>query len=156
MPREAQEWYKQESFSLWKGKNDKAFQKEMVELSSKCPISKTIGKWKKCVKLLDTKKSNTNIGLDLFCQDHIIVKLECSKGLDHTKLNQLIYYYDCAKKKHPNNKEELIRYFINLCKKEGRGEIKSSYEALNGYFTNEVAKKYEEELRNKIDIYDNI
>lgn len=156
LPLEAQDWYKKESLSLWKGKNDKAFQKEMVELSSKCPILKTIGKWKKCVKLLDTKKSNTNIGLDLFCQDHIIVKLECSKGLDHTKLKQLIYYYDFAKKKHPNNKEELIRFFINLCKKEGRGGIKSSYEALNGYFTNEVAEKFEEELRNKIDIYDNI
>lgn len=82
--------------------------------------------------------------------------MERSKGLDHTKLKQLIYYYDFAPKKHPNNKEELIRFFINLCKKEGRGGIKSSYEALNGYFTNEVAEKFEEELRNKIDIYDNI
>lgn len=156
LPLEAQDWYKKESLSLWKGKNDKTFKNEMKELSEKCPISKTKGKWDKCVKSLDAKKSNTNIGLNLFDQGHIIVELECSKGLDHTKLKQLIYYYDCAEKQHPNDKKEMIRHFICLCKKEGRGEIKSSYEALNGYFTDEVAKKYEEELRNKIGIYDNI
>lgn len=161
LPPEAQIWYKKESLSLWEGKNDKSLKNAIQNLSKKCPYPQTTETWDKCVKMLDakkkSKKNNTEeSSLDMFEKDHTIVKLECSRGLDNTKLRQLIYYYDCAKKKHPNNKEELIRYFISLCKKEGRGEIKSSYEALNGYFTDEVAKKYEEELRNKIDIYDNI
>ncbi|MEE0997256.1 MAG: hypothetical protein U0L74_07800 [Paludibacteraceae bacterium] len=158
---EAQNWYKNESPSLWRGKNDKSFKNAIQNLSKKCPYPQTTETWDKCVKMLDakkkSKKNNTEeSSLNMFEKKHTIVKLECSRGLDTTKLRQLIYYYDCAQKKHPNNKEELIRFFINLCKKEGRGGIKSSYEALNGYFTDEVAKKYEEELRNKIDIYDNI
>lgn len=59
LPLEAQDWYKKESLSLWKGKNDKTFENEMKELSKRCPISGTTRKWNKCVKLLN-KPFSTN------------------------------------------------------------------------------------------------
>lgn len=58
LPLEAQEWYKKESRSLWKGKNDKTFENEMKELSKRYPIG-TTRKWNKCVKLLN-KPFSTN------------------------------------------------------------------------------------------------
>lgn len=135
--------YSQASEPL-KEKGDYVLQKGGGELSKECP-TKTKAKRK-----TNTKKNNRDsYALNLFDQEHVVVNLECSRGLDHTKLKQLIYYYNYAQKEHPNNKEELIRFFISLCKKEGRGGMKFS-EVLNGYFTDEVAKRFEEELKNKL------
>lgn len=81
--------------------------------------------------------------------DDLIIQLDCSKGLDSEKKEQLVYWWKVAHKKYPKNKRECIHYFINLCKKEGRGESSSFYQGLKGYFTQEIADQFELELNSK-------
>lgn len=135
LPPDAQEWYKKESLSLWKGKNDKAFQKEMVELSSKCPISKTKDKWKKTIKLLSKRqntKENTNLfsnsSTGNFLQDFDFLRLNdefrnlVSSNKDWEK--DLKWFIEAHNPKHkdykkyyrdkPQNNETIINQFVHL------------------------------------------
>ena len=89
---------------------------------------------------------------ELFDDVLLITQLDCSKGLDVEKKEQLVYWWKVAQKKFPENKDEAIKYFINLCKKEGRGESNPNYQALKGYFTQEIADQYEKELKMKYDL----
>lgn len=137
LPPDAQEWYKKESLSLWKGKNDKAFQKEMVELSSKCPISKTKDKWKKTIKLLSKRqntKENTNLfsnsSTGNFLQDFDFLRLNdefrnlVSSNKDWEK--DLKWFIEAHNPKHkdykkyysdkPQNNETIINQFVHLKK----------------------------------------
>lgn len=79
-------------------------------------------------------------------------ELECSKDVDAEKKEQLAYWWKVAYEKYPDTKDEFIKYFINLCKKEGRGGSSSSYQALKGYFTQEVADQFEAELKRRYDV----
>lgn len=56
--------------------------------------------------------------------------------------------WEVAAKKEKYMSIKHINYFINICKKEGRGEYKK-YQGLKGLFTEEVAKLVEEELKKK-------
>ncbi len=47
--------------------------------------------------------------------------------------------------KHENDRHERIRHFINLCKKEGRGELLRQT-SLFKVFTDQLAKQIEKEL----------
>lgn len=78
--------------------------------------------------------------------------LNCSKDLDSEKKEQLKYWWKIAQKKYPDKKNEFIKYFINLCKKEGRGESSLGYQALKGYFTQDIADQFEGELKRKYNI----
>ena len=89
---------------------------------------------------------------ELFDDVSLITQLDCSKGLDVGKKEQLIYWWKVAQKKFPDNKDKAINYFINLCKKEGRGESNPNYQALKGYFTQEIADQYEKELKMRYDL----
>ena len=50
-----------------------------------------------------------------------------------------------TQKQYTNNRAEHIRYFINLCKKEGRGEAHKQT-SLNGIFDERIASQVEKEL----------
>ena len=113
-------------------------------------VSKIKGIGQKTIeKTMAVLEINPVVENELFDDSLLITQLDCSKGLDAEKKEQLVYWWKIAQKKWPNNKEEFIKYFINLCKKEGRGGSASNYQALNGYFTQEVADQYEKELRKR-------
>ena len=129
-----------ELFQKW-GDNPSTFLNEASKI-------KGIGK-KTIEKTMAVLEINPVVEKELFDDSLFITQLDCSKGLDADKKEQLVYWWKIAQKKWPNNKDEFIKYFINLCKKEGRGESFSNYQALKGYFTQEVADLYEKELRNR-------
>lgn len=67
-------------------------------------------------------------------------------GLDKNVLRRLEQNWSFTALKYPNNKEEHIRFFINLCKKEGfSGNVKGPT-SLTYVFTQEMASKVEKEL----------
>lgn len=112
---------------------------------------KGIGK-KTVEKIMSALEISPVVEKELFYDDLLITQLECSKGLDAGKKEQLAYWWKVAQKKYPDHKDEFIKYFINLCKKEGRGESNPNYQALKGYFTQEIADQYEKELKMKYDL----
>ena len=126
-------------YQKWR-ENPQIFLREVGEIRG-------VGK-KSMNKITDVLNITRSVGKDSF-EDDIVVQLDCSKELDSEKKEQLVYWWKVAHKKHPKNKEECIKYFINLCKKEGRGESQSFYQALKGYFTQEIADQFELELNNK-------
>lgn len=114
-------------------------------------VSRINGVGKKTVeKIMSVLEINPIVENELFDDELLITQLDCSKGLDAEKKEQLVYWWKIAYKKYPDKKDELIKYFINLCKKEGRGESTSSYQALKGYFTQEIADEFEKELKHKL------
>lgn len=73
-------------------------------------------------------------------------------GLDKNVLRLLEQNWSFTASKYPNNKEEHIRFFVNLCKKEGfSGNAKGST-SLTYVFTQEMAYKVEKELLTYYDI----
>lgn len=153
MKPEARNWYKEKTLELWQnfGQITKGFVNELKKLSSD-PMVKgkgTKGKWKDCVKFLEPKKETRQKQNDLFNQDSMIRRLPCCKDLSEDKLSQLEYWWDIASSKYPDNKDERISYFINLCRKEGDGRSRSSYQALFGFFTSEIAEQFRKELKER-------
>lgn len=57
-----QDWYKDETLKLWEEYkiNSLEFQKSLLSLKDKCPISGTKGHWEKCVKLIEPSKKKTS------------------------------------------------------------------------------------------------
>lgn len=150
---EAQDWYKEKTLELWQnfGQITKGFVNELKKLSSDPMVKgkRGWGKWKDCVKLLEPKKETRQKQNDLFNQDSMIRRLPCCKDLSEDKLSQLEYWWDIASSKYPDNKDERISYFINLCRKEGDGRSRSSYQALFGFFTSEIAEQFRKELKER-------
>ena len=137
LPPDAQDWYKKESLSLWKGKNDKTFKNEMKELSEKYPISKTKIKWKNAVKILSQEpniKENTNLFSDsttgYFLQDYDFLcnndefRNLVSSNKDWEK--DLKWFIEAHDPKHrdyikyysdkPKDNETIINQFVHLKK----------------------------------------
>lgn len=137
LPLEAQDWYKKESLSLWKGKNDKTFKNEMKELYEKCPISKTKIKWKNAIKILSQEpniKENTNLFSDsttgYFLQDYDFLcnndefRNLVSSNKDWEK--DLKWFIEAHDPKHrdyikyysdkPKDNETIINQFVHLKK----------------------------------------
>jgi len=67
-------------------------------------------------------------------------------GLDKNVLKRLEQNWSFTASKYPNNKEEHIRYFVNLCKKEGFSGNAKGPTSLTYVFTQEMASKVEKEL----------
>lgn len=67
-------------------------------------------------------------------------------GLDKNVLRRLEQNWSFTALKYPNNKEEHIRFFINLCKKEGFSGNAKGPTSLTDVFTQEMASKVEKEL----------
>ena len=67
-------------------------------------------------------------------------------GLDKNVLRRLEQNWSFTASKYPSNKEEHIRFFINLCKKEGFSGNAKGPTSLTYVFTQEMASKVEKEL----------
>ena len=67
-------------------------------------------------------------------------------GLDKNVLKRLEQNWSFTALKYPNNKEEHIRFFVNLCKKEGLSGNAKGPTSLTYVFTQEMAYKVEKEL----------
>ena len=78
--------------------------------------------------------------------------LECVQECNEKQIKRLIANFEFAKEKF-KNKQEHIRYFINLCEKEGRGERENFY-ALKGFFNSDVSASFKKEIEAKYDQYD--
>jgi hypothetical protein len=134
---EAQEWYKKESLSLWKGKNDKTYRNKLKDLADECPISKTITKWKNTIKKLSqwqNIKENTNLfsnsSTGNFLLDFDFLRLNdefrnlVSSNKDWEK--DLKWFIEAHNPKHkdykkyysdkPQNNETIINQFVHLKK----------------------------------------
>lgn len=75
-----------------------------------------------------------------------ISDLNCFQGLNDTQLNRVDENWDWVTRQGRTNKEK-IKYFINLCKKESRGGLKSMI--LKDVFTEDLAEACQEELKER-------
>lgn len=101
------------------------------------------------------KASNNNESKSLFPENNVkyepdrFPKLDCFSSLDERAVKKIEENWIYTGKGKHSDKHEHIRHFINLCKKEGRGEmVKDS--PLLGIFTETLAQKADKELK---DIY---
>lgn len=98
--------------------------------------------WKKCVLAL-----RKLCEIDIFSANHFIAQLDSAQNLPPKVLNRLKDCWDYVISQ-TKDRDDQITYFINLCKKEGRGEI-PRYRILTGFFTEDIAAKFEKEIREK-------
>lgn len=73
-------------------------------------------------------------------------ELRCIQNMPENVLRRLEQNWHFTEKKYPNDRLENIRFFINLCKKEGREGNYNGPTSLTGIFTESVAMKLESEL----------
>jgi hypothetical protein len=79
-----------------------------------------------------------------------IDKLSCFENANEDIVRRLKDNWDFVKKDRNNRStQEKIRYFINLCKKEGEGRS-SKPTALFGFFTDKIANACKKELENRL------
>lgn len=75
----------------------------------------------------------------------VIESLTCARDLDEKVIKRLNESWDYTGQIKGANIKEHIGFFINLSKKEGRGELKTK--VLKGIFTSELAEQFEKELK---------
>ena len=72
--------------------------------------------------------------------------LKCFERLHANVVRRLGQNWEFTEKKYPNDIKEHIRYFINLCNKEGRGES-AKPTSLTRVFVDNIGKVVEAELK---------
>lgn len=152
------------ALQVYLNRNDKCVTEALMDKSglsksSQSSILTKFGYDELNIKRLKKKKSKqTSLFTELNDEQNCLADddefpiLNCSKELDSEKKEQLKYWWKIAQKKYPDKKDEFIKYFINLCKKEGRGESSLGHQALKGYFTQDIADQFEGELKRKYNI----
>ena len=98
--------------------------------------------WKKCVSAL-----RNLCEIDIFSANHFIVQLDSAQSIPPKVLNRLKDNWDFVISQTKDRNAQ-ISFFINLCKKEGRGEM-PRHRILTGFFTEDIAAKFEKEIREK-------
>jgi hypothetical protein len=73
-------------------------------------------------------------------------KIPCFESLPMNALERLEQNWKYTGRKYPNDRKEHIRYFINLCKKEGKEGNAKGPTSLTGVLTQELLKQAEYEL----------
>lgn len=73
-------------------------------------------------------------------------KVKCFEMLPANALRRLEQNWKYTESKYPNDRKEHIRFFVNLCKKEGRKGNFNGPTSLTGVFLQELATKAEYEL----------
>lgn len=73
-------------------------------------------------------------------------ELRCIQNMADNVRRRLEQNWNFTEKKYPNDRLEHIRFFINLCKKEGREGNHNGLTSLTGVFTESIAMKLESEL----------
>lgn len=166
----AQAWYKGESMKIWLKHKELTIEcyNKVLSLKDVCPISGTKGLWSKCLGAIkpatkNKKNNKIKVGNDLFSslesnknsvghsvsKDGFIRKLQCVRNFTESQIERLEQNWDYTRKGNEMNPNEHLRFFINLCKKEGRGESKKLTD-LNRIFTEEVARVMYEEIKKLI------
>lgn len=98
--------------------------------------------WKKCVSAL-----RNLCEIDIFSANHFIAQLDSAQNIPPKVLNRLKDNWDFVTSRTKDRNQQ-ISFFINLCKKEGRGEM-PRHRILTGFFTEDIAAKFEKEIREK-------
>lgn len=166
----AQKWYREKALNIWKKyqKNTKEFRNELLSLNDECKIAKTKGPWEQCVKLIEPPKpkrakKTRDSGPELFdsnevkssnitrTQDsHLIRTLNVTKQFSEAQIKRLIKNWDYTGENYVNEPAEHLKFFINLCKKESRGE-KWNKELINS-FNDDIAQRFYDEIAIRLNI----
>ena len=116
-------------------------------------MKRTDAAYKKIVKLvsLSANLKSEQSKLD-FQKDKVentyslgLPKIGAFMSLSNEIQNRLSRNWEYTESKYPDDRGEHIRYFLNLCKKEGRGETNKT-SPLKGVFTEALASQAEKEL----------
>lgn len=105
-------------------------------------------------KTRDTTKQPELPGFEIKSDDNFIRSLKYVQNSQWTEKQKkrLSKNWTFTHEKHPNNKGEHIKHFINLCLLEGRGESEH-YPELKGAFTPEIGDIFKKEIEEKYDQY---
>jgi hypothetical protein len=116
-------------------------------------MKRTDAAYKKIVKLvslsanLKSEQSKLDFQKDKVENTHPLglPKIGAFMSLSNEIQNRLSRNWEYTESKYPDDRGEHIRYFLNLCKKEGRGETNKT-SPLKGVFTEALASQAEKEL----------
>ena len=100
---------------------------------------------KKAILKLIKERENEEASVFHLSNPTVIESLPCAKGLDEKVIKRLNESWDYTGKIKGADIEEHISFFINLSKKEGRGELKTK--VLTGLFVGDLAEQFEKELK---------
>ena len=79
---------------------------------------------------------------------HFIITLNSVKRFNKEQQQRLISNWEYTQKQTRGDKNEHLKFFVNLCKKEGRGEGKYGRNSvLYNAFTEIIAKEIQEEIK---------
>lgn len=92
------------------------------------------------IQFSETKQDGVN------AETNKLPELKCFSGLDIKAKSRLEQNWQFTSSKHPNNRYEHIKFFINLCKKEGEGRSNSPTPLID-VFTKPFAELVEKELK---------
>lgn len=123
---------------------------------SKKPLSKNI---KKCIlekygyskgKTVKNRTKETDVP-SLFPEinkqgKNQLPNISSFAGFGEKVIRRLEQNWSFTESKHPSDKKEHIRHFINLCKKEGKDGNANGTTSLTSVFTEDIAHQVEEEL----------
>ena len=130
-----------------------------------CKNKGTLGE---CVKLIEPPKpkrakKTRDSGPELFdsnevkssnitrTQDsHLIRTLNVTKQFSEAQIKRLIKNWDYTGENYVNEPAEHLKFFINLCKKESRGE-KWNKELINS-FNDDIAQRFYDEIAIRLNI----
>lgn len=149
-PKKAQEYYKKYILERYEKNPNENLIKSIKNIP---PYPKTKTKWN---KVMNSFKSERVLQLNLFENNspnistdnkHFISRLNSVQGAPNRIIKRMIANWEFTSEKHPANKDDHIKHFINLCKKES----KEPHNELTGFFLESIAQKIEAEIRRKYD-----
>jgi hypothetical protein len=144
IPEKDQYYYKAASRRVWADSKDV---KKLYGIARR----PNIGKWNKCVKLIEpAKKPKKSKEPELFTESsetHFIQSLKSVQHLTTAQKNKLTKNWEYTRKKYMYDKKGHIEFFINLCKKQGR-EFGLS-EELYGVFDERLAQTIKDEIEKR-------
>lgn len=100
---------------------------------------------KKAILKLIKERENEEASVFHLSNPTVIESLPCAKGLDEKVIKRLNESWDYTGQIKGADIEEHIRFFINLSKKEGRGDSRA--QVLKGIFVGDLAEQFEKELK---------
>lgn len=101
---------------------------------------------KKAITKLIKDRENEEASVFHLSNPSVIESLPCAKGLDEIVLKRLNSNWEYTGRIKKDNIEEHISFFINLSKKEGRGESSGRSKVLKGLFVGDLAEQFKKEL----------
>lgn len=162
----AQDWYKDKALNIWKQYQiiSPECYDSLLLLRNDCPVYGTKNKWENSLCIIKpsmskknkskskrqnhSQENNLSFNFEEEESKHFIITLNSVKHFNKEQQKRLISNWEYTQKQTKGDKNNHLKFFVNLCKKEGRGEGNCGHNSvLYEVFTEFVAKEIQDEIK---------